>query len=357
MYPALAVLQTFENQLDDVLWVGGEGGMEADLIHRQQIPYTEIPAAGVHGVGLRSLPGNLIKLIRGYVKSRKILKQFKPDVLFFTGGYVAAPMAIAGLSKNSVLYVPDIEPGLALKFLSYFAKKIAVTNESSFPYFKNQKKLVTTGYPTRSGIQNWDKQQATSVFDLHQNKPVLLCFGGSKGARSINRALIAHLEILLQKTQIIHVSGNLDWEEVQNARAVLPQASQQDYHIYPYLHEEMGAAFTAADLVISRAGASTLGEFPLFGLPAILVPYPYAWRYQKVNAQYLVDQGAAVLLRDELLQSKLVEEIEKILTHPEQLAAMKKSMFDLAHPQAAHSIKDLILSMGNHSTVKGKRYG
>ncbi len=127
--------------------------------------------------------------------------------------------------------------------------------------------------------------------------PILLVFGGSTGARSINRALLAVLPELLKEMQIIHVSGKLDWAEVEAARGQLSGLSgeqadlAQRYRAYPYLHAEMGAALAAADLALSRAGASSLGEFPQAGLPAILVPYPYAWRYQKVNASYLAAAG------------------------------------------------------------------
>ncbi|MBG7609427.1 MAG: UDP-N-acetylglucosamine--N-acetylmuramyl-(pentapeptide) pyrophosphoryl-undecaprenol N-acetylglucosamine transferase, partial [Anaerolineae bacterium] len=128
VYPALAVLKCLKADSAplDVLWIGSEGGMEADLIARNDIAYDTIPAAGVHGVGLGTLPGNLMQLGRGFFAARKILRRFRPDLLFFTGGYVAVPMALAGMRKPSALYVPDIEPGLALKTLANFANLIAV---------------------------------------------------------------------------------------------------------------------------------------------------------------------------------------------------------------------------------------
>ena len=120
VYPALAVhaALTSKDSDADTLWVGGEGGMEEALVKRRGIAYKSIPSAGLHGVGLAALPRNITKLARGYFAARQILKDFKPDVLFFTGGYVAAPMALAGLSIPTLLYVPDIEPGMALKSLA-----------------------------------------------------------------------------------------------------------------------------------------------------------------------------------------------------------------------------------------------
>ena len=132
-----------------MLWIGGEGGMEADLVAREAIPFEAIPAAGVHGVGLRALPGNLWRLVRGTLAARRLVRQFQPDVMLFTGGYVAAPVAVASPGIPKLLYVPDIEPGMALKFLARFANRIAVSAEPSRSYFPRAEKVVVTGYPTR----------------------------------------------------------------------------------------------------------------------------------------------------------------------------------------------------------------
>src|ERR1700690_567553 len=155
VYPALAVhkaLLTIKPETE-TLWIGGEGGMEAELVKRAAIPFETIPAAGLHGVGLRALPRNTITLLRGVKASMKILREFKPDVLFFTGGYVAGPMAFAGRKIPTLLYVPDIEPGLALKSLARFADVIAVPAPDSQKYFA--KKVIVSGYPLRADLATW----------------------------------------------------------------------------------------------------------------------------------------------------------------------------------------------------------
>ncbi len=347
VYPALAVhkaLQTLNPQAE-ALWVGGVNGMEAGLVQRAGIPYDSIPAAGVHGVGLKRLPGNLISLAQGVAASRRILESYKPDVLFFTGGYVAVPMALAGMKLPSMLYVPDIEPGLALKTLSYFATHIAITAEISRIYFKQQGKITVTGYPARTELQEWQRAQARKNFQVQSDYPVLLVFGGSKGAHSINQALLEHLPALLEKVEVIHISGELDWPMVQEITQSLPGNLPERYHAFPYLYEEMGAALAAADLVISRAGASTLGELPLFDLPAVLVPYPHAWRYQKVNADFLVSKGAALTIEDAKLKSGLFLTVEKLLETPEKLQSMKKAMRELKQPQAAEKIARVLIEL------------
>jgi UDP-N-acetylglucosamine--N-acetylmuramyl-(pentapeptide) pyrophosphoryl-undecaprenol N-acetylglucosamine transferase len=340
-----------EPEKKDFLWVGGAGGMEAELVKRQGVPYMEIPAAGVHGVGLRALPGDLLRLGRGFLASRNILAQYRPDVLLFTGGYVAVPMALASrLIPSSrrpkvLLYVPDIEPALALQTLARFADRIAVTTETSEQYYSRGEKLTVTGYPVRKDLQAWDREAARQGLGLNAQTPMLLVSGGSRGARSINRALIAALPDLLEEMQIVHVSGKLDWAEVEAAAGSLPVELKARYRAFPYLHEEMGAALTAADLVLSRAGASVLGEYPLFGLPAVLAPYPYAWKYQRTNAGYLSEHGAAVIIEDNELPAKMAPLVKELMSDPARREKMSREMRSLARPHAAQEIAQQLKQM------------
>lgn len=318
--------------------------MEADLVQRAGIRFASIPAAGLHGVGLTALPRNLTQLVRGVFAARKVLKDFRPDVLFFTGGYVAGPVAFAGRNIPTLLYVPDIEPGLALKLLARFADRITVSAQDSQKYFG--KKVIVTGYPFRSELATWNAKNGRKALGLTDELPVLLIFGGSKGARSINHAIIPNLPSILELAQVVHISGQLDWPFVEKARDGLTSGLKTRYHAFPYLHEEMGAALVSAGLVISRAGASTLGEFPFFGLPAVLAPYPHAWRYQKVNADYLAQRGAAVLVKDEMLQEKLLPIVRDLLRNPAKREAMRSAMKSLAQPRAAQMIAEQLLELG-----------
>jgi UDP-N-acetylglucosamine--N-acetylmuramyl-(pentapeptide) pyrophosphoryl-undecaprenol N-acetylglucosamine transferase len=326
----------------DTLWVGGEGGMEEPLVKRQGIQFRAIPAAGVHGVGIAALPGNIFTIMRGTFAARRILADFKPDVMFFTGGYVAVPVALAGRSIPSLLYVPDMEPGMALKSLAGMADVITVTTAESQKFFN--KKVYETGYPVRKELALWDRHTASQHLGITDGSPVVLVFGGSKGAHSINLAVLNNLPVLLEKYELIHISGEQDWEIVQQARQQLPAGSAARYHAMPYLHE-MGAALAASDLVVSRAGASTLGEYPLFGLPAVLVPYPHAWRYQKVNADYLSRRGAAIILANERLNEELLPTLSVLMENPNKLKAMRAAMFQLSHPRAAEKIASALIDL------------
>ncbi|HEY9077990.1 MAG TPA: UDP-N-acetylglucosamine--N-acetylmuramyl-(pentapeptide) pyrophosphoryl-undecaprenol N-acetylglucosamine transferase [Anaerolineaceae bacterium] len=342
----MSVLQALGNDATSVLWVGSETGMERDLVKRSQVPYAAIPAAGVHGVGLRNLLPNLFTLARGITASRRILDTFQPDLCLYTGGYLAAPMAVATRifrpKVPTLLFVPDIEPGMALKFLGRFASTITLTASESRKYFNPTKRMVVTGYPLRKELLHWTPELGKKTLGLSDQLPVLGIFGGSKGAQSINRVVLNNLSQILEWFQVVQITGGLDWSEVEHAQARLPRELAARYHPYAYLHDEIGAAFSACTLAVSRAGASTLGEFPHFGLPAILVPYPYAWRYQKVNASYLENRGAAMILPDELLATRLVPTLKELSVNPQKLVEMRKAMQQINTPNAAERIADQV---------------
>jgi len=255
---------------------------------------------------------------------------------------VGVPVGLAGWRYPKVVYVPDLEPGMALRMLSWMANRILITAEQSRTYYRDPSKVVVSGYPVRKELQAVQQPQAMEWFNLHERKPVILVFGGSRGARSINEAVWHNLAELLALAQVIHITGALDWTGAQKIFEGLTPEQRQEYHAYEYLHEEMGAALSAADLVISRAGASTLGEFPVFGLPAILVPYPYAWRYQKVNASYLVDRGAAVMVTDDALQDELLATVRPLLQDPARLDAMCVASQRVSRDAAAACIAEVL---------------
>ncbi|MDK2981817.1 MAG: UDP-N-acetylglucosamine--N-acetylmuramyl-(pentapeptide) pyrophosphoryl-undecaprenol [Chloroflexota bacterium] len=345
VYPAIAVLQALENKVDEILWIGSQSGMEETLLKSYDLSYQSIPAAGLHGVGVKALPGNLSQLYQGWRQASALIARFQPQATFMTGGYLGVPVAMASRKIPSVVFVPDIEPGLALKTILRSADKVAASCEDSLAFLPKHKTVVT-GYPIRTEMSHWQRPDSRAHFKLPENEKVLLVFGGSKGARSINQALRNALTQLLPDMHILHISGKDNFEEAQSAAQDLPDGLAERYHLYPFLHEDMGAAFAAADLVVCRAGASTLGELPFFGLPAILVPYPYAWRYQHQNAEYLSQGGGAILLEDKQLEAALVEQVRAILNNPQKLTAMRAAMQRLSVTDSANRIGELILSAG-----------
>jgi UDP-N-acetylglucosamine--N-acetylmuramyl-(pentapeptide) pyrophosphoryl-undecaprenol N-acetylglucosamine transferase len=158
---------------------------------------------------------------------------------------------------------------------------------------------------------------------------------------------MAALPELLQAAQVLHISGQLDWAEVEQARLTLSPEQAARYRLYPYLHQEMAAALACADLALTRAGASCLGELPLFGLPAILAPYPYAWRYQRVNADYLASRGAAEVVEDAELSQKLLPLVHALLADQPRRQQMAQAMRQLARPAAAQHIAELLSGLAD----------
>ena len=267
---------------------------------------------------------------------------------------MAAPVAIAARRHGVpiVIYLPDVEPGSSIRFVVPMARRIACTTAGSAA-FVPEEKMIVTGYPVRPDIRAakaLTRPEALAKFDLQPGRPTLFVFGGSRGARNINRALMAALPTLLERAQVIHISGTLTWPEVEANAAALPAELRAYYRPYPYLHEEMGAAFRAADLALARAGASMLGECPAFGLPSILVPLTFAWRYQKVNADYLTERGAAVQLIDETLTETLLPTVRDLLFDQDKLDRMTAAAVALDKPDAAADLAHVILSVAKPGT-------
>jgi UDP-N-acetylglucosamine--N-acetylmuramyl-(pentapeptide) pyrophosphoryl-undecaprenol N-acetylglucosamine transferase len=344
VYPALAVVGALGKKAE-VLWVGTETGIETSLVEHAGHSFRSVPAAGVHGVGIRNLPGNVLQLFRGIFAARKVIAEYQPDVLFFTGGFVGIPIALAGWRLPKVIFVPDIEPALALRLIGRMADVIAVVTETSKSHYPSDRHVVVTGYPTRSELQVVTRDESRASLNLSTERPVVLVFGGSRGARSINQALWGCLVNLLEKVQVVHITGELDWPQVEEVQVGLPKHLIGEYHPYAYLYDEMVNALVAADLVVSRAGAATLGEYTLLGLPAVLVPYPHAWRYQRVNAAYLESHGAAVQIDDHELAHALLPTVIRLIEDHEGRSMMAAAMQQLAVPDAAEAIADEIFML------------
>ncbi len=336
--PAGSKLPTLDP--DDVLWVGSRGGIEGDLVSDAGIAFVGLAAGGLRGQGLSAKARNALRIFRSIGRARGILSDFRPDVLLVTGGYACVAVTLAAWTRSVpvVIYLPDIVPGQAIRFLSRFASVIAVTSEESYHYFRREK-VVVTGYPVRPEFYSLDRVEARQELGLEPEEKTLLVFGGSRGSRSINKALVAGLRELLPVCQIVHVSGTLDAGWVAGAAKALPEDLQARYHHYPYLHE-MAHALVAADLVVARAGAATLGELPAAKLPALLVPYPYSGQHQQPNAAYMVRNGAAEMLPDAELGEKLVPAVLELLGDAQALADMRESSNAMARPDAAEAIAE-----------------
>jgi len=361
IYPALAAVSELRQRGvadEDILWIGAKGEMEETLVPKAGLRLETIPAGPIVGVPLPTRVRSAAKLARGFGAALGHVRRFRPAVVFMTGGYVAAPVAAAARLRGVpiVVYLPDVEPGSTIRAVMPLARRVACTTDGSRAFVPAHK-MVVTGYPVRPEIRaarRLSRAEALAHFDLRPGRPTLFVFGGSRGARAINRALMGILPALLAEAQVIHVSGALTWPEVEANAATLPAELRACYRPYAYLHEEMGPAFRAADLVVARAGASMLGECPAFGLPSVLVPLTFAWRYQKVNADYLTERGAAVQLTDETLPKALLPTVRALLFAPDRLAGMAAAAAALDRPEAAADLARLILAQSGSSPADSR---
>jgi UDP-N-acetylglucosamine--N-acetylmuramyl-(pentapeptide) pyrophosphoryl-undecaprenol N-acetylglucosamine transferase len=336
-------------------YVGEAGGIEQGLAEGEGIPFSAVSTGQVRGRAPWTMARNLLRMSRGAQECAALIREWRPNVVFMTGGYVAAPVAWAAARANPrvplLIYLPDLTPGQAIRVTSRAADNVAVSFPEVVRHFGA--KAVVTGYPVRAELFATEKHQAWAALGLSAELPVLLVFGGSRGARSINRALIAALPELLPRCQVVHATGTVDWQDAQAEVAALKLAPELAlrYHGQPYLNN-MTQALVAADLAVARAGAATLGEFPAARLPAILSPYPYAGQHQEANAAYLADRGAALVIPDAELGARLKETVIGMLDRPERLQTMAEASAALARPDAADNIAGELIRLASGVTKR-----
>ncbi|MBI5029657.1 MAG: UDP-N-acetylglucosamine--N-acetylmuramyl-(pentapeptide) pyrophosphoryl-undecaprenol N-acetylglucosamine transferase [Chloroflexi bacterium] len=333
-------------QSDQVLYLGRANSVEERLVQQAQIPFASIQSGQVRGMAPWVVARSLWRMFRSVDQIRKLIRDFKPDVTFVTGGYVSAPVIWASAAEKipSVIYLPDLEPGWAIRATARWATRVAVSFPEAEKYFAPGQ-AVTTGYPVRAEFYQSNKIQSRKKIHLDPNARTVAIFGGSTGARHINQAAVANLVELTKIAQVVHLTGRPDEAWVNEQVAKLTGDLRARVRVFGYLEEDLPHALASADVVIARAGAATLGEFPALGLPAILVPGPYAGLHQERNADFLVECGAALKVADAVLSRELIPMVTKLFDAPEQLQKMSDAMRTLAVPHAAENIVDLLESL------------
>jgi UDP-N-acetylglucosamine--N-acetylmuramyl-(pentapeptide) pyrophosphoryl-undecaprenol N-acetylglucosamine transferase len=274
-----------------------------------------------------------------------VLRQFKPDVLFASGGYGSVGVGMAARARKVplLLFLPDVEAGMAVRTLSRVAERIAVTVPPAQEKL-GYEKTVLTGYPVREPFFGVDKAEARMRLKLDPDLPTLLVSGASSGAARLNHAVSSWAADFLHVGQIIHLCGRADEAWLRAGLEMLHAEQRNRYHLYAYLHDEMPLAMAAADLGIMRAGASVLGELPATRLPAILVPGEYEGWDQGPNARYLQDNDAAVMLSQSDI-GELHELAVDLVRDEARLGRMREALARLAKPDAAERLARLTVEM------------
>jgi UDP-N-acetylglucosamine--N-acetylmuramyl-(pentapeptide) pyrophosphoryl-undecaprenol N-acetylglucosamine transferase len=355
IYPALAVARSLRARPDppDLLWVGGHRGLEASLVPAAGIPLTRLAARS-----LRTTSADVhvvldpLRLAASVPQAATILLRERPAAIFTTGGYVAVPMmmAAAGLRIPVVLWDGNVIPGRAVRATARLASMLAVSFEATCRALAAAapgRPCFVTGTPIRD-VEAVGREAARRRLEIAPGERVLLVFGGSQTVARFNTAVAQALSRLVERMTVIHVTGEDGYPAALAGREALPEGLRHRYRPFPFLRDEMLAALAAADLLVGRAGSSTLAEATALGLPMIVVPYPHAAGHQRANAASLVEAGAARLIDDADFDAAALLEAATLLDDPSTHAAMAAAARSLGRAHAADAVAELVVAAAAH---------
>ncbi|MGN1401758.1 MAG: undecaprenyldiphospho-muramoylpentapeptide beta-N-acetylglucosaminyltransferase [Bacillus sp. (in: firmicutes)] len=340
IYPALALIREIKKKHKNCsfLYIGTEKGLESSLVPREGIDFKSIHITGFKRKLSFDNVKTVARFLKGVLDSKKMIKEFGADVVIGTGGYVCGPVvyAAAKLGIPTVIHEQNSVPGLTNKFLSRYASKVAICFEEAGAFFP-ESKTVYTGNPRASEVLSFTKagKRGLETVGLNPDKPTVLVVGGSRGAKPINDCLMKVMAELGKKPyQLLYVTGEVHYEKVKEEMKLV--GSPANVSVQPFVHN-MPEILAGVDLVVARAGATTLAELTALGVPSILIPSPYVTNnHQEKNADSLVSKGAAIkILEQDLTAQALLNNIDSILTSKEKIAEMSSAAKKLGVPDAA----------------------
>lgn len=355
VYPAIATMEALRKRVPvEFLYVGGFGGIETRIVPELRIPLKTIWVSGFQRFATWRNLLFPVKLLVSLVHSVFIVASFRPRLAVGTGGYVSGPVLFVAalLGIPVVIQEQDVYPGVTTRLLARFATKICLAYEGARSYLSDfENKIVVTGNPVRQELAVYSPEEAKRKWGFAPDAPVLFVFGGSQGAQSINEAVSRIAGALLEETdvQIIWQTGE------KNYNQVIAQGKWDEHRvrIVPYL-KEIGLAYSAADLILSRAGAITLAELAVVAKPAILVPFPHAaGQHQLHNAEWIARQGAARVVREGPgWQIELKQVLSDLLKDRASQLRMQEAWRKIATPDASERIATEILKLLNRAETE-----
>lgn len=361
VYPALAIGEALRQLADvELLYVGTADGLEARVVPPHGVPFEAIPAAGV----IRKSPAAALRglwlLARGALRARAVLARFRPHAVVGTGGYASAPVVWAAcrMGVPTLIHEQNAVPGVTNRWLSRCADVVAVPHPEVAARFPAARRVVVTGNPVRPAILAADRDACRARLGMAGLRHVVLVVGGSRGARTLNEAVLGLLPAWLgwQETGLAWVTGERYHAEMaaRAREAGYDPATHTHVRIMPYAHA-MEELLAASDLVVARAGAITLAEITARGLPAVLVPSPNVTHdHQRHNARLLERAGAAVVIEDHRCgPERLGAAIRALLGDPSRLQAMAAASRRLGRPDAARRLAELVLELARRGGLPG----
>lgn len=348
IFPAIAIANALKKIQSDIeiLFVGALGKMEMEKVPKAGYKIIGLNIAGLNRSNMLKNLSFPFKLIGSLLMSMKIIKDFKPNVVVGVGGFASGPVMYAASLKGTptVIQEQNSYAGITNKLLGKRAKKVCVAYDNMHAFFPAQN-IIRTGNPVRQDILSLEgkREEGQQTFNLDTSKKTLLVIGGSLGARSINLAVKAHIEEFKKAdVQVVWQTGKLFIEEAKQAVA---DAGADNFFVSDFIYT-MDQAYAIADVVLSRAGASSISELCIVGKPAILVPFPFAAEdHQTKNAQALVDANAAILVPDSKAGELACNEALRLLQNPAECKSLSKNIKKLALPNADEEIACEILKL------------
>lgn len=352
--PALALAEELRSRGHEVEFFGQPTRLEATLVPEAGFPFHPIDVTGFD----RSRPWTLLSALWRMRRAEKAvagyLARWTPDCAVGFGAYVELPLINCCFAEGipCVIHEQNSVPGLANKVSAKKARTLCVSLPAAIEAFKGNvgqdTQIVVTGNPVRRSVTDASREAGRQSFGIPDSATLLLVFGGSLGARHVNQGVISLKEELLSRPDlcIIHSTGRDEYDSV-TSQLSLSDAEARRWHVLPYI-DNMGEALAAADLVLSRAGASSVAEIAALAVPAILVPYPFATAdHQTTNARYLVDAGAAITIADDEIDTpRFSEELLALVDSPGRCAEMRQAALGLGQAQAAMALADQVESAG-----------
>ncbi len=324
----------------DVLFVGTPDGLESRLVVEAGVRFRPLAATGFDRSRPSTLVTSSLRIALSAAKAWRWIGQERPDIVIGFGGYVSIPVGLAAVVRRVplVLHEQNSVPGLANRVLSRWATAVGVTYEQSIPILAHPDRAVVTGNPVRSAVLEADADRGREALGLPSDSVVLLVFGGSRGARHLNAAVLGLMKRLcdLDRLRVVLIAGRAEYESVQTMIEAADPADFACLTVLDYF-DDMGSAIAAADVVVARAGATSIAELTALGAPCVLVPYPYATDdHQTKNARAMADNGAAVVVPDAAIDDKRFgDELIALLSDGERRASMAAASRALGRPDAA----------------------
>lgn len=345
--PALALAEVLADRGWDVRFAGTPNGVESRLVPQAGVPFTGFEASGFNRNHPTTLFTGVAKILKSTRAAKRWFAEIKPDVVVGFGGYVSIPVARAALSMGVpvVVHEQNSVMGMANRYLAKHASAVCVTYEHSARDLDDQTRVHVTGNPVRSSVIKADRGQGRSMLGIAEDERMLLVFGGSLGARSINEAFVSLKDELLSRPdlRIVHITGPKELDSVA-AHLALTEDERRRWQLMGY-QDRMGETLAACDMIVSRAGATSLAEISALAVPALLVPFPYATEdHQTTNARAYVEAGCASMIADDEL---LTDEFRRRVVELVDDAALRARMAEAARARksadAASNLADVVM--------------